>query len=416
MEVLFAGSIVFIYLFAFISIMNYAELNNKQKVSIMYLLTYGFQLTHSTISPIPVGILFLGALFLYEEYWNKDSAKNTIMGSLLCKILDFITQLFFVYKGIVFGISLWLIDNDLFLLFGNRQIIISVVLLFITIHLMFTSSVEFNTYTDILNKIERTPYYCLIENEIDNDGFYDRLNLLVDVEDKYFFERDGYTFASLDYISLYLRDHDNSSYIQYTVGDFINKWGKEKKLREKLKLIKKGILYGYKWWRSWLKAKIEIIKRVGKNLTVRGHSTIEMQLFRTFIYKRGIEMGRPRNLQEWYKTIKRKLFELIFTPFFWKGLKKYLSHEGVVNLNYFREYILYLYCYNVIAWFGGKRYFPMAKLYEKKAIAEWELEMFFIEILGLSKRKITQEKIALYKVIIEKYGLDKNKIFKYINS
>ena len=43
METLLGNSVFFIYIIAIVSVINYSELSSKQKISVIYLLTYGIR-------------------------------------------------------------------------------------------------------------------------------------------------------------------------------------------------------------------------------------------------------------------------------------------------------------------------------------------------------------------------------------
>ena len=55
--------------------------------------------------------------------------------------------------------------------------------------LMLIEPVELNSYDNIISKINKTPYYLMIEKECcenNIDDFIDRLSLLTDIEDRFF--------------------------------------------------------------------------------------------------------------------------------------------------------------------------------------------------------------------------------------
>lgn len=82
-----------------------------------------------------------------------------------------------------------------------------------------------------------------------------------------------------------------------------------------------------------------------RNITrhIRGYSTIEMQLIRILAYKKGLKMGRPKNLEDVYLIATRKIYEIVYAPMFFSGLKKYLMIPDIND--YYRYYLVYIYIY-----------------------------------------------------------------------
>lgn len=421
MNDLLGGSLFFIYIFSVVTVINYSKLDNKQKISIIYILTYGIEFNKGSnhANGWILYVAFICAVFLFEEYWNSDKYKNELVKKMLYKILDFLYQFIFVYKGIEFSISyLILMNKDVIsnrinaVYNGNFEKIIlmsSGIVLVLSIHLMFKWPVEHFSYTEIMNKINVWPYYKMLEIETDIEKFEQRLKLITDIEDRLFFDRDSYTFLSLNYIKVYMcREMKMSTSLNPTfMNCFWVRLKRTKGIRMRIRLVKKGIQWMANNIVCWTNFKIAIIRKIRKGVFLRGHSTIEMQLFRTLSYKRGITVGKPHGIKETYNTWVRKCYEIFFTHIFFSGLKKYLLENGTVNITYYRLYIVYLYIHTVITWYNEKRYMPMSKLFKEKKISEWSMEKLFVAGLGLSqKNRIEMNRVFLYNNIIQKYKLN----------
>lgn len=113
MNDLLGGSLFFIYIFSVVTVINYSKLDNKQKISIIYILTYGIEFNKGSnhANGWILYVAFICAVFLFEEYWNSDKYKNELVKKMLYKILDFLYQFIFVYKGIEFSMSYLILMN-----------------------------------------------------------------------------------------------------------------------------------------------------------------------------------------------------------------------------------------------------------------------------------------------------------------
>lgn len=424
MDELLGGSLFFLYLLSVVTVINYGKLNSKQKMSVLYILTYGigFNYVNSNKNIWALIVSFLCAVFLYEEYWNCDEYKNTVIRRFLYKLLDYIYFFVFIYKGLFFLASLFVLSYcsvyTIHLCIPDWLITsVSVFLLIFSIHGIFSNPVEHYTYTEIMKKIEIDyPYYKLVDM-IQSGELERRLRLLTDIEDRFYFCRSSYTSFSWEYIKLYIRDKVNISGVsKNNITYFFFLWKQTKSFALRMRMIRK---FGKKTM-NYIVTGIGrvpcIIKRIIKNLFGRGHSTLEMQLFRVLSFKRGIKVGKPKTIRDFHYMIVRKVYEIIFTHIFFEGIKRFFLDNGVVELKWFRQYIVYLYMHTVIAWYNGKRYIPMAKLFGDTIISEWEMEKLFIECLGLScKSKITSLRVMRYKHVIENNKLNEERIWYLLN-
>lgn len=433
MSELLGGSLFFIYLFSVVTVMNYSRLDNRQKISVIYILTYGIEFNRSSIEESSradswiLYIAFLCAIFLFEEYWNDDKYKSKLIKGIVYKAMDYLYQFIFVYKGLLFsaayvvlakadeiGGKIDLCEGDIA---GKIVIAVSALILVGAIHSVFAWPVEHFSYTEIMNKIEEWPYYKMVEEEKDTAQFRERLELVTDIEDRFFFQRKSYTFFSAGYVKLYLQDGEKGGHFSGTAAfeRFKMEWKCNRGIRAKMRLVGKCLKKIFRYLGNWIARKKKKAGKFRKAVFRRGHSTIEMQLFRTLSYKRGIKVGKPHGIRETCNALVRKGYEIFFTHIFFSGLKKYLQESGIANMKRYREYIVYLYVHTVIAWYNGKRYMPMSNLFKGEKVSKWNLEKLFIEALGLSqKSKIEMERVLRFGSIMEKYHLDRKKIEKIL--
>lgn len=333
MDELLGGSLFFIYLISVVTVINYEKLDSKQKMSVLYILTYGigFNYTNLNRSIWILVISFLCAVFMYEEYWNSDELKNKLIRKFRYKLLDFFYYFIFIYKGVLFILALFVLANsnhsiNQFFLSKSMVVTVSIIILVFSIHGMFSNRVEHASFTEIMKKIEADyPYYIMADNHMCED-FERRLSMLADIEDRLFFKRSAYTSFSLEYIKLYFKEkkdnaiRHNTSY-KSIIARFKCSWGRSHGI-SKIKLIVRFIRKSVQLMISSYSEKYNDIKNDVKKVFSRGHSTIEMQLFRTLSFKRGIRVGKPRGLREIHYMIVRKVYEVIFTHVFFSELKK----------------------------------------------------------------------------------------------
>lgn len=433
METLLGNSVFFIYIFSIVSVINYSELSSKQKISVIYLLTYGIEVVNTQIDFKYLVVTFLMSMFFYEEYWNADQEKGKWIKSIHTKAIDYLIRLIFIDKALIFIIGLLVKEYKILLLsiimtYMQNENVASIVVnavsftfVVFSIHRMISNPIELFTFDEIItNVIQKNPYYKMVENECDPrkyELFRERVAILTEVEDRYFFDRTGYTFLSRDYIKKYINDKKDEAIPEvYSYIGGLLKFFHCKGLKEKRRLLRK--FFGVT--KRYIATYVRMISRASKSLFLRGNSTIEMQLFRILIYKRGLLMGKPKKFSGYIRIIRRKLFELIYTPIFFSSLKNYLLDNGAVNLKYYREYIAYLYFHSVISWYKGQRYMPMAALFTdengvEQSVHAWDKEKLFIEILGLPKVKVTEERIYMYENHINHLELDIDRILEIVH-
>lgn len=82
------------------TVINYSKLDNKQKISIIYILTYGIEFNKGSnhANGWILYVAFICAVFLFEEYWNSDKYKNELVKKCCTKYWIFCINLFLFIK------------------------------------------------------------------------------------------------------------------------------------------------------------------------------------------------------------------------------------------------------------------------------------------------------------------------------
>ncbi len=382
MESVLSGSIYFIYVWWLISLFNNKNFSPKMKISQAYILSIALRLFGGYDS-LTVLATMLIALFFCEEYFNPDTGKTNFLKNLGWKIVDYFFRYIYLYKILypVLGIVLSDIVRECVIttlcydeaFANNISRLIASALTFWGIHRMYAERIVFKDYNDILeNQINKVPYYKLYEgkNEVEREILRKRFELIAAIEDRYFFDRKGYSILNWSQIKLYIRE------------------------------------YGF----------FKLVKKVGYSRGIGGHSTIEMQLLRILFFKSGLTFNRNSGrgmLRRWKEIIFRKIYELLFTPIFFAALKEYIQEKATKELTYYKDYIIFLYLNTVISKINGKRFDPASAFLKETGYNS--CEEIFVLALGLNTAPITEERVNNYSAVIEEYKLDLKKVEKAIN-
>ena len=91
--------------------------------------------------------------------------------------------------------------------------------------------------------------------------------------------------------------------------------------------------------------------------------------------------------------------------------KSHLNTEGCCQ---FKEYLLFVYIGIAPIKLNNRNYDDMLSVWKTKQLNDVTKEQFFISILGLSNRKISNEIIYNYNGIVDKYNLNENELEKII--
>jgi hypothetical protein len=137
-----------------------------------------------------------------------------------------------------------------------------------------------------------------------------------------------------------------------------------------------------------------------------------MQLIRTLGVKRGYNC-----------TIRRKIFELLYSRMFFQGLKHLLEDERVSGRKHYNEYLLYIYFHTVNTFLGNVTFSKFLNAFDmqysrinEKDIYECTKEGIFIACMGLSKRasKINEDTIDNYLADIP-VSLDRDTVLTMVS-
>lgn len=206
----------------------------------------------------------------------------------------------------------------------------------------------------------------LFNKKLDDAG-----NILVSIEDKRYFQRQAYSFFSIKYIFALLKDKISSQH------------GSPKII----------ILF-------------ESGRHFVKNVFAesRGYSTIPMQLIRSLGIKRGYN----------YKY-RRKVFEILYSRMFFKGIEKMLNEDKVGQRRHFKTYLLYIYFHTVNTFLGDATFSKFLNAFDMKYRSKNDKDIYdcsnegiFIACMGLSKRAdyINQDNVEYYLQSIDNVDLN----------
>lgn len=369
METLFNKNIIFIFFFAMIAIYNYSDLKEYQRMAIIYISVYALAVLN--IVGIKMALLLLiVSLFCFFEIFTSDEMKFKILVNPIYKAVDFIYISIFQYSFGGICLALLLLKIKLPETFDKQNIIFRT-LSFLFIVWTLTAMLQQKYVIHTFGEMYRVFTYFPINKIEFNDKLYEACNILVSIEDKRYFEREAYSFFSVKYI------------ISLIKGKIASQRGGKKVIF----VLVNG-------------------NRFIKNIfdESRGYSTIPMQLVRSLGIKRGYN----------YKY-RRKIFEILYSRMFFKGIERMFNEDKVTQRQYFKEYLLYIYFHKVNTFLGDATFSKFLNAFDMKYNRKNEKDIYdctnegiFIACMGLSKRatNITPENIDYYLQSIENVQLD----------
>ena len=369
METLFNKNIIFIFFFAMIAIYNYSDLKEYQRMAIIYISVYALAVLN--IVGIKMALLLLiVSLFCFFEIFTSDEMKFKILVNPIYKAVDFIYISIFQYSFGGICLALLLLKIKLPETFDKQNIIFRT-LSFLFIVWTLTAMLQQKYVIHTFGEMYRVFTYFPINKIEFNDKLYEACNILVSIEDKRYFEREAYSFFSVKYI------------ISLIKGKIASQRGGKKVIY----VLVNG-------------------NRFIKNIfdESRGYSTIPMQLVRSLGIKRGYN----------YKY-RRKIFEILYSRMFFKGIERMFNEDKVTQGQYFKEYLLYIYFHKVNTFLGDATFSKFLNAFDMKYNRKNEKDIYdctnegiFIACMGLSKRatNITPENIDYYLQSIENVQLD----------
>lgn len=389
---LFYGNTFVLFLIFVISVFTVDKLSERQKIAMTYLCSYGIAFGGTIPEEILLPMMTL-VLFLVQEFFTSDRKKVKILYKIYYKFADFL------YMG-VFQYKIWLVYTAICVrtsyvkkLWGwNEGLldVVSVCLFACAFIWLFDLTEEFHSFTEMYDVVWKTPYY----NVEFNEKLRDRLEIITYFEDSLYWKRKKtYSSCSFEFIRVWIENRR------------CNRSGKERQHLSLKNRIKQFIkLPG----RIWYKTK-ELVKWL-KRIITRGHSTIPMQLIRILGYKHGLIFGSTKIRFKYYKIVKRKIYEVIYSRMFFEGLRNYLMIELCNNLNYYREYLVYLYPQIVQTKIDGKVYAPARKAFADKEngknvpkMNEWDMDKVIRMGFGFNGLSITEKRMEEKRELLNKF-------------
>ena len=369
METLFNKNIIFIFFFAMIAIYNYSDLKEYQRMAIIYISVYALAVLN-IVGIKKALLLLIVSLFCFFEIFTSDEMKFKILVNPIYKAVDFIYISIFQYSFGGICLALLLLKIKLPETFDKQNIIFRT-LSFLFIVWTLTAMLQQKYVIHTFGEMYRVFTYFPINKIEFNDKLYEACNILVSIEDKRYFEREAYSFFSVKYI------------ISLIKGKIASQRGGKKVIY----VLVNG-------------------NRFIKNIfdESRGYSTIPMQLVRSLGIKRGYN----------YKY-RRKIFEILYSRMFFKGIERMFNEDKVTQRQYFKEYLLYIYFHKVNTFLGDATFSKFLNAFDMKYNRKNEKDIYdctnegiFIACMGLSKRatNITPENIDYYLQSIENVQLD----------
>lgn len=300
METLFDKNFIFIFFFAMISIYNYSELKEYQRMAIIYISVYALMLLNIVKLELAF-LLLIVSLFCFFEIFTADEVKFKILVNPIYKIVDCMYISFFQYSFGGICCSLLLLKVKSICYFEDYKLIFEI-LSFLFMIWTLTAMLQQKYVVHTFGEMYKIFTYYPINKVKFNKKLDEACNILISIEDKKYLEREAYSFFSVKYIKNLL---NNKIHSQTSKKNFY-----------------KIFLVG-----------ASCIKNIFDES--RGYSTIPMQLIRSLGIKRGYN----------YKY-RRKIFEILYCGMFFKGIERMLNEDQVRQRQYFKKYLIYILNYS----------------------------------------------------------------------
>lgn len=369
MESLFNENIIFIFFFAMIAIYNYSDLKEYQRMAIIYISVYALTILNIIGVKLAVVLLVI-SLFCFFEIFTSDEMKFKILINPIYKVVDFVYISFsqYAFGGMCCALLILRVELPGPL---EQQNVVFKILSFLFMVWTLTTTLQQKYVIHTFGEMYKIFTWFPI-NKIDfNEKLDEACSILVSIEDRIYFERNAYSFFSLKYIVRILK----------------NKISTQRGNKRIVCVFSAG-------------------NRFIRNIfdESRGYSTIPMQLVRSLGIKRGYN----------YKY-RRKIFEILYSRMFFKGIERMLNEDQVAQKQYFKKYLLYIYFHKVNTFLGDATFSKFLNAFDmkynkknNKDIYDCTNEGIFIACMGLSKRAtyITKENIDYYLQSIDNVELN----------
>lgn len=347
METLFNENTIFIFFFAMIAIYNYSDLKEYQRMAIIYISVYALIVLNIIGVKLAV-VLLIVSLFSFFEIFTSDETKFKILVNPIYKIIDFIYISFSQYAFGGMCCALLLLRIKLPEIMNGQEMIFKI-LSFLFMVWTLTATLQQKYVTNTFGEMYRIFTYFPINKVNFNEKLDEACSILISIEDKLYFERKAYSCFSLKYLLSILK----------------NKIRGQRGSRKIISIFSTGNHF---------------VRNIFSES--RGYSTIPMQLIRSIGIKRGYN----------YKY-RRKIFEILFSRMFFKGIERMLNEDQVAQRQYFKKYLLYIYFHKVNTFLGDATFSKFLNAFDmkydkrnEKDIYDCTNEGIFIACMGLSKR------------------------------
>lgn len=379
METLFNENIIFVFFFAMIAIYNYSDLKEYQRMAIIYITVYALMVL-DIIGIKLAFFLLIVSLFSFFEIFTSDEMKFKILVNPIYKIVDFMYISFFQYAFGGMCLALLMLRIKLPEPLSEQEVIFKILsFLFMVWTLTITLQQKYviHTFGEMYKIFTWFPINKIKFNEKLNEA----CSILVSIEDREYFERKAYSFFSLKYILKILKNKISV------------RRGKEK------------ILCFFPAGNSFMRNIFD---------EDRGYSTIPMQLVRSLGIKRGYNC-----------KYRRKIFEILYSRMFFKGIERMLNEDQVAQRQYFKQYLLYIYFHKVNTFLGDATFSKFLNAFDMKYNKQNDKDIYdctnegiFIACMGLSKRAthITKENIKYYLQSIDNVELNPDIICNMVDN
>lgn len=408
MSGVFSENIIYVYFLSCIVILSYEKFSRQQKIALIYSTTFALKL-FSPISTLVSILLLLAVMFILEEYMSSDDGKLLLVTRLRDKLLDFLFEFIFLDAGCWMIVTLLMCSSEVQEFWRKYDekdriyYLVTIILIFISIHILSTSKFCLKTFTEIKKYFDKYVEKELYLNKIETR---ERLEILQELEDRSYFERKNtYNLLSLEFL-------------KYKIGrrnDYRKTHSKEKFLQKWFRRIRNLKSYGMKFYLNKVKyslrnRKFSIYHFVTAVFrTIRGCSTLEMQLIRNIAIEKGYTC-----------VVRRKIFEYVYTYLFFGGLKRYYIAKRVQKRNNFKEFILYIYLQNVPFEINDIPFDNIASIFQREEakvsqVYKMDKEILYAAYLALPGSYVTSKRMLLYPYTVKKHNIDLNKTKEWVN-
>lgn len=402
MEQIFSDNIIYVYFLSCIVILSYDKFSKQQKIALVYATTYALRLFSAVPTAMSI-IMLVAIMFILEEYLTFDQGKIVLLKRIRDKVLDFL------FSFIVLDAGGWMILTILLCSWRTQRFwtnfehgqqifwAVSMVAFFLTIHILSTLKFQVKTYSDIKAYFDKHVQDNL---HLDKYETKERFEMLCRLEDQsYFVRANSYNLASFEFF-------------RYKIGQGYSGW----KCRQ-------GESVFNRWKRCWRllrrygvrKCFREVRYRVNDKFgdisyyfkaairTIRGCSTLEMQLLRQI----GLESG--------YTCVgRRKVFEYVYTYLFLGGLRRYYEANVIQKKDYFKEYILYIYLERVPLEINDVPFGNIMQIFPGKQIKDMDKDILYAAYLALPGAYVTPKRIVLYPDLVNNHCINMNRTMAWV--